>query len=245
MTIARRLDAIEAALDPTARVVRWLAEAHQYDSFERYFEATLTGGGEMPLDRLVRESIAAARTQRQGPAETYRAVQAELRSTVVRFFVALRLNEVTAQVLEREVFVHGALTAYLLLSVERGCRQSPELRPERLSDLAVARVGELHALRDARAIVERRFLGGEPALFPAAMRAWDEQFTQTDLLARMAVRQVELDGGPPTDGDAPLVPVGRTERCIDDLVEPAQAKTLDLLGDGNGALSRLRGWLVA
>lgn len=36
----------------------------------------------------------------------------------------------------------------------------------------------------------------------------------------------------------------RTERCIDDLVEPARAKTLDLLGDGKGALSRLRGWLV-
>ena len=46
------------------------------------------------------------------------------------------------------------------------------------------------------------------------------------------------------DGDAPLIPEGRTERCIDDLVEPARAKTLDLMGDGYEALRRLRGWIV-
>jgi hypothetical protein len=99
----------------------------------------------------------------------------------------------------------------------------------------VARVGELHALRDARAIVQLRFLGGEPALFLSARREWDEQSARTELLARMAVREIELDGGPPIDGDAPPVPPGRIERCTDNLVEPAPAKTLDLLGDVHGA----------
>jgi hypothetical protein len=202
VTIARRVDAIEAALDPTARVLRWLAEAHAFDSFERYIEATLTAGGEMPLDRLVRESIAAVRTQRQGPAETEKGVQVELRSTVVRFFIVLRINKVTAQALEREVLLRMTLTAHLLLSTERGARQLPELRSDRLRDLAVGRVGELHALRDARATNEQRFLGGEQALFPSARRQWDPQVAQTDLLARMAVRQVELDGGEPIDGNA-------------------------------------------
>jgi hypothetical protein len=244
VSIARRLDAIEVALDPTARVLRWLAEAHEYVSFERYIEATLTARREMPVDRLVRESIAVVRTQRQGPAEAEKAVQAEVRATLVPFFIILRINEVTAQALERELLLHGALTAYLLLSIERGTRR-PELPPARVRDLAVARVGDLHALRDARAIVEQRFLGGEQALFPAAQREWDAQFVRTDLLARMAVRQVELDRGAPVDGGSPLVPEGRTARCVDDLVEPARAKTLDLLGDGQGAMTRIRGWLTA
>jgi hypothetical protein len=241
VTIARRLDAIETGLDPTARVLHWLAEAHAYDSFDAYVEAALTGHGEMPLDRLVCESSEAARARRASDEDA----RAEIRSTVVRYFIVLRISEVTAQALEREALLHAALTAYMLLAVERGARQDGEwLSVAHLRDLALARVGELHALRDARSLVEQRFLGGERALFPAAQRAWEAQFTQADRLARMTVRQGELDGAPGINGDAPLVAPGRTERCIDDLVEPARAKTLDLMGDGHGALTRMRAWLA-
>ena len=242
MTVARRLAAVESELDPTGRVLRWLAEAHAYDTFDHYVEATLRGSGEMPLDRLVRESIAAARGRKLPKAEADRAVRAELRSTVVRYFIALQIIQTTAQVLDREVLIHGALTAYLLLAIEHG--KERDLSTSRLRDLLVARVGELHALRDARAIVEERFLAGRPALFPKAQAEWEEQFTQIDLVARMAVREVELEGGEPMDGDAPLIPPGRTERCIADLVEPARIKALDVLGDGYGAMERVRGWLL-
>ena len=245
MTVARRLAAAETELDPTGRVLRWLAEAHAYDTFDHYVEATLTGSGEMPLDRLVRESMGAVRGRKLPAAEADKALRTEVRSTVVRYFIALRIIEVTAQALEREVLVHGALTGFLLLAIERAERQPEELlSTSRLRDLLVGRVGELHALRDARAIVEQRFLAGQPVLYATAQREWDQQLVQTDLVARLAVRHVELEGGEALDGDAPLVPVGRTERCIDDLVEPARAKALDLLGDGYGALERLRGWLM-
>jgi hypothetical protein len=245
VTVARRLAAVETELDATGRVLRWLAEAHAYDTFDHYVEATLTGSGEMPLDRLVRESIAAARARRLPAAQADDAARAEVRSTVVRYFTALRIIEVTAQALEREALVHGAFTGFLLLAIERAERQPDDLlSTSRLRELLIGRVGELHALRDARAIVEQRFLAGQPVLYPSTQLAWDQQFVQTDVIARMAVRQVELEGGEALDGDAPLIPVGRTERFIADLVEPARAKALDLLGDGYGALERLRGWLT-
>ncbi len=242
MTAARRLAAVETELDSTGRVLRWLAEAHAYDTFDHYVEATLASGGEGPLDRLVRESMAAARGRKLPKAEADKAVRAELRSTVVRYFIALQIIQTTAQVLDREVLIHGALTAYMLLAIEHG--KERDLSTSRIRDLLVGRVGELHALRDARAIVEERFLAGQSALFPRAQEEWDEQFSQTEQVAVMAIRSVELDGGEPMDGDAPLNPPGRTERCIADLVEPARIKALDLLGDGYGAMERVRGWLL-
>ena len=197
MTVARRLAAIEGELDPTGRVLRWLAEAHQYDRFDAYIKATLTGGAEMPLDRLVRESADTARGRKLPGAEADKADRAEIRATVVRYFIALTIIEVTAHALEREAFIHAALTGYLLLAIERGERQPPpEMLPlSRLRDLLVGRVGELHALRDARGIVEQRFLGGQSALFPAARREWEQQFVQTDLIARMALRRSSSTAG--------------------------------------------------
>jgi hypothetical protein len=37
-----------------------------------------------------------------------------------------------------------------------------------------------------------------------------------DRLSRLAVRQVKVETGEPINSEAPLVPIGRTERCIDD-----------------------------
>jgi hypothetical protein len=172
------------------------------------------------------------------------AVRTAIRSTVFRFFLALRIIEATESVLERETLIHGYLSAHALLALEsERWRAMSDLGPGGLREVIVGRVGELTALRDARVEVEGRYLGGQSPLFAATVRGWDEQFQQWEALARQSVQMAEFLDAPPMDGDAPLVPDGRQERCVLDLTEPARAKTLDLMGDGWGALERLRGWL--
>jgi hypothetical protein len=90
----------------------------------------------------------------------------EIRSTVVAYFIALRITEVTAHVLEREPLIHAALTAFMLLSIERSDPQPSALSGSSLRDAAIRRLGELHATADARAIVEQRFLGGKHGPLP-------------------------------------------------------------------------------
>ncbi len=245
MTVARRLAAVEADLGPTELVNRWLAEAHAYDSFEGFLDATiLAGPTEPPLDRLIREISQATRSRRPARTDVDAAVRAAIRSTVFRFFLALRIIELTESVLEREALVHGYLSAHALLALEsERWRATSDLGPGGLREVIVGRVGELTALRDARVEVERRYLAGRSPLFAATVRSWDERFEQAEALARQSVRMAEFLDAPPMDGDAPLVPDERRERCVLHLTEPARAKTLDLMGDGRGALDRLRGWL--
>jgi hypothetical protein len=245
MTVARRLAAVEAVLGPTELVNRWLAEAHAYDSFERFVEATVMAGStEPPLDRLIREISQATRSRKPVPADVNAAVRIAIRSTVFRFFLALRIIETTESALELERLRYAALSAHALLALEdERWSATSDLGPGGLRDVIVARFGELTALRDARVEVEGRYLAGQSPLFAATVRGWDEQFQQWEALARQSVRIAEFLAAPPMDGDAPLVPDGRRERCVLDLTEPARAKTLDLMGDGREALERLRGWL--
>jgi hypothetical protein len=245
VTVARRLAAVEADLDPTQLVNRWLAEAHAYDSFEGFLDATiLAGPSEPPLDRLIREVSQATRSRRPAPPDVEMAVRTAIRSTVFRFFLALRIIEATESVLERETLVHGYLSAHALLALEsERWRAMSDLGPAGLRDVIVGRVGELTALRDARVEVESRYLSGQSPLFAATVRGWDELFQQAEALARQSVRIAEFMDAPTMDADVPLVPDGRRERCVLDLTEPARAKTLDLMGDGRGALDRFRRWL--
>ena len=64
MTVASHLAHVEAQLTPTELVLRWLAEAHAYDSFGRYTASLLDADpNAFPMDRLAREGKEARRTR--------------------------------------------------------------------------------------------------------------------------------------------------------------------------------------
>ncbi|MGA2514235.1 MAG: hypothetical protein ABSG37_11535 [Candidatus Limnocylindrales bacterium] len=253
MSLARRLDALDASLTPTQLVLRWLAEAHAYGSLEAYVASILDlPGDQQPIDRLCREAHDGAWTRLHGrPADqVQRAVHSALRETVFRYELVLRIYETAHGLLDQEALIDAALSAHIgLLTAEgRAERRHDPTYTETFTiyrDLLTMRVGELHAAQRARSTVEERYLDGHAALFPDVAASWDEQLKRTQLLADMAVRLAELDGVPPAMPGDPEALSRRTTQLVADLVEPAKSEALEKLGEGQRALGIAKGWVRA
>jgi hypothetical protein len=252
VTAERRLVALESALSPTELVLRWLAEAHQYDDFDAYSHAIFAlGPGALPLDRLVREARDAAEAGARGASRELRdeAVRSAIRRIVFLFHLVLRTIEVAQAALDREALVCAALSAHLGLVMADEGRAWHSVFPNRaagltaLRDGAVARSAELRALEAARARVETRYLDGHPTLFPAIVRTWTGQRERTDTLAKITVRLAELEGLAPMPADDPDTFEARVAELMADHVEPARIKALDELGEGLRAVSVAMRWL--
>jgi hypothetical protein len=250
MTLARRVAALEATLSPTQLALRWLDEAHAHGDLESYVRSLLdVVPDDLPLDRLCREAAggvrASMRSKRQESVSS--AVRTALRETVFRFELVMRINITAHELLDREALIDAALAAHVsLLVTEKSDRHVAPTYAERLSrlrDMLIFRTGELRAVQEARVEIERRYLDGHPALFPALAAAWDEQVQRTESLAAMACRLAEIDGVPPAapmDGD---ITAPRAAEYVADLVEPAKASALDKLGEGERAAGIATGWL--
>jgi hypothetical protein len=248
VTLVRRLSALESDLDPTARVVGWLEEAHAYDSLERYAAAIIERPDLLPLNCLPREAIAVIRARRGArTSDIDEEVRETLRSIVFRVYLVLGMAERTTAVLDREGLVSALLAAHLALAAEFHDRiDRPVLPADRCRDLLLERVLSLLALAAAHRCVEARYLGGRTALFPETARLWTEQVAESQTLAAMAIRLAELDGYAPIDEDLQLVPSqARIEASIADLVEVARIKTLDDIGEGQAAIDRMRRWFAS
>jgi hypothetical protein len=249
MTAERRLAALEASLSPTELVLRWLAEAHAYDDFKTYSESLFDQDpGNLPMDRLAREAQTSARSRLRGQPkdDVATAVRKALVDTLFRAQLVLRINALTQEFIDREVLINGALSAHLGLAVHAGSGQPIDKAPVGLvqvRDVLFARVAELHAFETARAAVERKYLDGVTALFPAAVREWTEQRTRSETLAVTAFRIAELDGFDPLPPDDQVAFDARVAQLVADHVEPARSKAYDEIGDGRRALSIVFGWL--
>ncbi len=249
MTAERRLAALEASLSPTELVLRWLAEAHEYDDFKTYTEALFNKDpSDCPMDRLAREAQTSARSRSRGqPKEDVaRAVRKALVETIFRAQLVLRINALTGEFIDREVLIDGALSAHLGLAVHVGRGQPIDKAPVGLvqvRDLLFGQVTELHAFETARATVERKHLNGATALFPAAVREWAEQRKRTETLGVTAFRIAELDGFDPPPPDDEAAFDARVAQLVADHIEPARSKAYYELGDGRRALSLAVGWL--
>jgi len=249
VTVASRLARVEASLSPTELVVRWLAEAHAHDDLGSYVAALLDADpSTFPMDRLAREAKASAteRTRGRPRAEADRAVRAAIIAAVFRVQLVLRINVLASDFVDREILVQAALSAYLGLAVEgtaSPARDRAPIRVVRCRDLLLGRVTELHAMEAARSRVEARFLDGAPALFPAGQRRWEEQRTQSETMAVLAMRLAELDGhDPPVPEDSAAVDA-RVEQLVADHVEPARSTAYKELGDGRRAVAVATRWL--
>jgi hypothetical protein len=245
------VDALETSLSPTQLILRWLDEAHAFGDLESYVRSQLIEpSSEGPLDRLAREAASGVRMSLRGkrPEILDAAISSALRETIFRFDLVLRILVTTHDQLEREGLIQAALSAHLaLLTTEgRATRRRDRTYVERfatLRGLLLFRLAELRAAREARSAVEARYLAGHTALFPDAVKAWDEQLRNTETLADVAVRLAELDGVPPAEPADPDAVSARVTELVADLVEPAKTTALEKLGEGERAQRLAIGWL--
>jgi len=247
-TADRRLDKVEARLSPTELVLRWLAEAHAYDDFTTYTRSLVQAEPPVfPLDRLAHEAETSARQQARGlpREEAQAAIRKAIVETVFRFQLVLRINILSHEFLDREGLIQAALSAHLALALDANDRPSERatLPIARFRDLLMGRVNELHAMEAARLEVERRYLDGVSALFPAGQRAWDTQRNWSERQAVIAMRLAEFDGAEPPADDDPAAVQARVAQLVADHVEPARLKAYDGLGDGRRALNIAVRWL--
>ena len=201
MTVARRLAALESDLDPTQRVMAWLAEAHAYDSFEAYVGAVIDADpSQLPMDRLPREAAAMIRGQRHKTArERDDAVHRAIRDVVLRVHLVLRIVDLTDAVIRHEELLLGLLTAHVSLTLAREDAPGGGQPLVQLRDLLLGRVAELQAQEEARKLVETRYLGGHSSIFPATVQRWQKLVHEAKAAAVMTLRLAELDAADPID----------------------------------------------
>jgi hypothetical protein len=248
VTVARRLAGLEASMTPTQRVVAWLDAAHAFGSLEAYVESLLDQPAEaFPLNRLTREAAIGARAALRGkPTEIVNAaVRKALRETVFRFDLVMRINVTAHETLERESLVQALIASNvaLLMNLEKESEPSYLGRLVACRDAAFARVDELLALAEARRVVEARYLDGRAALFPELAERWSRCLHEGQVLAVMAERGVELDGGPLFEPPESDVLASKAAQLGHDLVDPARTTTLEKLDEGRQAIAIATGWV--
>jgi hypothetical protein len=253
MTLDRRLTRIEESLSPTQLVLRWLEEAHAFGDVPAYTAAVLAKDPpELPLDRLAREASRGARSSTRGkrPEIVDAAVRTALRETVFRFELVMRINVTAHDLLDREELTAALFAAQLALVLSEGDGErrpddSHRRRLELIRRLTLLRVDELLASREARSMVEARYLDGHAALFPELADRFETQLQASQEIAVLAVRAAELYGVEPGPSGHPAALNARVGELVADLVEPAKSEALDKLGESRQALDIAAGWVRA
>ena len=157
----------------------------------------------------------------------------------------MRINVTVHETLERESLVQALIASNvaLLMNLEKGAEPSYLGRLVACRDAAFARVDELLALAEARRVVEARYLDSRAALFPELAERWSECVHEGQVLAVMAERGVELDGGPPFEPLESDVLASKAAQLGRDLVDPARTTTLEKLDEGRQAIAIATGWV--
>lgn len=251
MTAERRLAAVEAAMTPTELVVAWLEEAHGYGSLEGAVRSMLSEPNPLPpLDRLARAAGDGAKSRTKGKPADERdgAINTAIGETVVRFRLVLRIITVSCDLLDRRLLLEGLFGARLglLLTTAQAIGQAdPGYLADliEIRDLFVGRVNELLAAEEARATVERRYLGGHPALFPDRQAEWAERLESSERLGALAIGLTDKEDVAPPDPPDPEVAAARVDQLVADLVEPARAEALEDLGQRPRAFGIATSWV--
>jgi hypothetical protein len=251
MTLERRVTKLEESLSPTQLVLRWLAEAHACGDIPAYAASLLAQDPPVaPLDRLAREAIQAARASMRGkrPELVDAAVRSALRETVFRFELVMRINVVAHELFDREELIAALFASQLAMLLGEPTDKvmagdSHQRRMELVRRLSLLCVDELLASREARSIVEGRYLDGHGALFPELAARFASQLRSSQEIAAAAVRAAELDGVAPGLPEDPVAFNARVGELVADLVEPAKVEALDKLGEGRRAFDIASHWV--
>ena len=248
MTTERRIAAVEASLSPTELVVAWLVGAHAHGGVDAYVRSSLADEAfTPPIDRLGRTASDAVRARLKGKPrdEINRAADQAVRETLFRFHLAVRINVITHDLLERELLLTALFaTRIALLAREQGDRDPDGKKEvEQLRDLVSLSLRNFEAVGAAFEQVERRYLAGHPALFPDDAARWASQLSTSETIEATAVRLAELECVPQTIVPPPEAFAAKVASYVADFVEPAKVAALEDLDEGHQAFGIATGWL--
>lgn len=273
MSAGTRLAKLEGALSPKEATLAWLAEAHQFPTLEAYVGWLVDQPTEAaPFWRVPEQAERAVRAAMRG--EPRAAVEAAAHQTVrdavflvelvvrlnVEAAATIRVESLRCAALAWEGRAIGAEAELARRSRSRAGRSASNLeeRWQAWCTGTAALLTGLYAAEEARALLERRYLDGHPALFPDAIADWERLRERAERLAglgnilrplmegrRRAPGSAEI--GPPDRDLAVLRSRARTQAPVvaARLVDEARAATLDVLGDTRGATAVVAGRLRA
>ena len=259
MIAERRLAKLEGALSPKAATLLWLTEAHQFGSLPAYVDWLIDQPiSAAPLERVPAQARAAAVEATRGlPREVVRAAaHGAVRDAIFLVELVFKLNseaEGTIQLLSLRntalFWEIRAITAEAQLEparTSRGAREGRTARWTAWRATVTSLIGNLYAAEEARAHLERRYLEGNPTLFPDVAGEWLRLREHAEQLAGLgeavAVTAARVDGGRHRRGrteiDLRQLRAAALDRASEEaaaLVDAARAAALDVVGDTAGA----------
>lgn len=244
---ARRLAKLEGALHPQEAVLAWLAEAQQFASIIDHARAIAAlPVAAAPLSVIGARVVAAVRAERKGQPrdEVERAALRAQGDAVFLFCLVAILNRRVFEVAELEGL--RAAGAFWWMGALMGGPHEPPGSAEDANErrdawrnwrtLIERLTADVRVETEARACLERRYLGGHAVLFPDAAAAWDRYGKQVAGLARLAELTSDIEPTKPSrrrasDGDA------RVEALAARLADDARVKAYEIVGERERAVS--------
>ena len=263
MTAERRLAKLEGALSPKAAALLWLEEAHRFGSLPAYVDWLIDQPvSAAPLERVPAQVRAAALEALRGlPRELVRVSSHQaVRDAIFLVELVLRLNSVAEETIRTEGLRYAALFWEMRAITAEAELDAGSAAPQGRRTIGrrwvawrhgvSASMTNLHATKEARLLLERRYLDGRGALFPDLGRDWERLRESAERLAgqgdalrppkqgrRRAPRSAEI--APSDPGLDALRARARREATAlaSRLVDDARAASLAVLGDAEGATS--------
>jgi hypothetical protein len=197
MTAGSRLARLEGALPPTAAVCLWLEEAHSCGSFGAYLASVAGAPGPAKFFDRIREQVRAdARRSRGRQKEAPEgAARAAVHEALFRVLLVMDINQSTVIDLTQMVVAHDLVVAHAPLILELDILRSgtatsaapASTSRELLILLLRNHIISVLATAETCTILEGRYLGGHPVLFPD-VRSWlDLQIAELERLVDYAI----------------------------------------------------------
>jgi hypothetical protein len=245
--VSRRVAKLEGTLQPREAVLHWLAEAQSYPGVVEYLRSQVVGQPveAAPITVITGRVVAAVRAERKGqPREDVeRAVHRAQGDAVFLFCLVVVLNGHALEVARVEGLRAAAVFYWMgtLLGGPHGPPESDEDARERLDAWRSWRttvdrlVADARVATEARANLERRYLGGHAVLFPDAAAAWARH---VDFVERLLGLAEAIEPARPTrrasGGESLAAQVGAlATRLADD----ARVKAYEIVGNRERAVS--------
>lgn len=249
----RRVAKLEGALPPRDAVLHWLAEAQQFPSFVDHVRAIADLPVEAaPLSVIGARVVAAVRTELKGKAreDVDRAALKAQGDAVFLFCLVIVLNGRAIEVARVEG-LRAAATFWRMGALLGGPHEPPTSDEDarerrdawRLWRTVVERLTtDVRVEAEARASLERRYLGGHEVLFSDVVTDWA---SHVELVERLDGLAELLASAEPTKGarrkrggsGASDPFEDRVEALVTQLADDARVKAYEILGDRERAVS--------
>ena len=232
---------------PWLVLIARLAEAQAFPGFVEYIRSQIVGQPveAAPLTVIASRVVAAVRADRKGQPrdDVERAVLRAQGDAVFLFCLVVAVNGHVLEVAQFKGVCAAALTFWMgaLLGGPHEPPTSGEAARDRHDAWALWRTTvdqlstDVRVEADARAELERRYLGGHPVLFADVADEWAEHVEVVERLVGLAeVFEPAKPGRRPTRGESIQV---RVEALATRLADDARVKAYELLGEREQAVS--------